>query len=222
MSISRKSCLFFVIIMGIFLLSGCFNKSTPVDKIYDVLEKVVSTEDVFKDQQEPLIELEKQEKEIYDKIISLGMKEVNEINRLSDQAIAIVDKRKDHMNKEQESIADSQKEFNKTLPLINEIEETALKAKAQKLYDSMTERYKIHDELYKHYLEGVKLDRELYLMFKKEDLQLEQLDAQITKINEIYAEIIEENKEFNDKTKEYNDAKLSFYKESGLKIKTKE
>ncbi|KOP83934.1 hypothetical protein AN957_10325 [Cytobacillus solani] len=208
--------------MGILLLSGCFNKLTPVEKIYNVLEKVVSTENVFKEQQEPLVELEQQEKEIYDKIISLGMKEVNEINRLSDQATAIVDKRRDHMNKEQQSIAASQKEFNKILPLINEIEESALKEKAEKLYDTMTERYKIHDELYQHYLEGVKLDKELYLMFKKEDLQLEQLDTQITKINEIYAKILEENEEFNKKTKEYNDAKLSFYKESGLKIETKE
>ncbi len=208
--------------MGSLVLSGCFNKSTPVEKIYDVLEKVVSTENVFKEQQEPLVELEKQEKEIYDKIISLGMKEFDEINRLSDQAIAIVDKRKDHMNKEQESIAASQKEFKKALPLINEIEEAALKEKAQTLYDTMTERYKIHDELYQQYLEGVKLDKELYLMFKKEDLQLEQLDAQITKINEIYAKILKENEEFNKKTKEYNEAKLSFYKESGLKIDSKE
>lgn len=222
MSILRKGCFFFVVAMGILLLSGCFNKLTPVEKIYNVLEKVVSTENVFKEQQEPLVELEQQEKEIYDKIISLGMKEFNEINRLSDQATAIVDKRRDHMNKEQQSIAASQKEFNKILPLINEIEESALKEKAEKLYDTMTERYKIHDELYQHYLEGVKLDKELYLMFKKEDLQLEQLDTQITKINEIYAKILEENEEFNKKTKEYNDAKLSFYKESGLKIETKE
>lgn len=207
--------------MGSLLLSACFSKSTPVEKMYDVLENVVSTENIFKEQQKPLVELEKQEKEIYDKIISLGMKELDEIIRLSDQAIDIVDKRKDHMNKEQESITASQKEFNKARQLINEIEEAALKEKAQNLYDTMTERYKIHDELYQKYLEGVKLDKELYLMFKNEDLHLEQLDAQITKINGIYAEILEKNEEFNEKTKEYNDAKLSFYKESGLKIDSK-
>lgn len=208
--------------MGSLLLSACFSKSTPVEKMYVVLENVVSTENVFKEQQEPLVELEKQEKEIYDKIISLGMEDFDEIIRLSDQAIDIVDKRKDHMHKEQESIAASQKEFNKARPLINEIEEGALKENAQNLYDTMTERYKIHDELYQKYLEGVKLDKELYLMFKNEDLQLEQLDAQITKINGIYAEILKKNEDFNEKTKEYNDAKLSFYKESGLKIDSKQ
>lgn len=222
MSNYRKSCLIFVILIGVLFLSGCFNQSTPVDKIYDILEKVVSTESGFKEQQEPLVELEKQEKEIYDKIISLGMKESDEINKLSDQAIAIVDKRKDHIDKEQNSIAASKKEFQKTRPLINEIEEQALKEKAQKLYDTMTERYKIHDELYQHYLKGVQLDRELYLMFKDKDLQLEELDAQITKINEIYTEILKDNEEFNKITKEYNDAKLSFYKESGIKVDAKE
>ncbi|WP_313801451.1 YkyA family protein [Cytobacillus sp.] len=221
MSISRKSCLFFVIVMGSFLLSACFSTSTPVEKMYDVLENVVSTENIFKEQQEPLVKLEKQEKEIYDKIISIGMKEFDEIIRLSDQAIDIVDKRKDHMNKEQESIAASQKEFNKVQQLINEIEEDALKEKAQNLFDTMTERYEIHDALYQKYLEGVKLDKELYLMFKNEDLQLEQLDDQITKINETYAEILKKNEDFNEKTKEYNESKLSFYKESGLKVDSK-
>lgn len=189
--------------------------------MYDVLENVVSTENIFKEQQEPLVKLEKQEKEIYDKIISIGMKEFDEIIRLSDQAIDIVDKRKDHMNKEQESIAASQKEFNKVQQLINEIEEDALKEKAQNLFDTMTERYEIHDALYQKYLEGVKLDKELYLMFKNEDLQLEQLDDQITKINETYAEILKKNEDFNEKTKEYNESKLSFYKESGLKVDSK-
>ncbi len=207
--------------MGSFLLSACFSTSTPVEKMYDVLENVVSTENIFKEQQEPLVKLEKQEKEIYDKIISIGMKEFDEIIRLSDQAIDIVDKRKDHMNKEQESIAASQKEFNKVQQLINEIEEDALKEKAQNLFDTMTERYEIHDALYQKYLEGVKLDKELYLMFKNEDLQLEQLDDQITKINETYAEILKKNEDFNEKTKEYNESKLSFYKESGLKVDSK-
>ncbi|MFE8695353.1 YkyA family protein [Cytobacillus sp. FJAT-53684] len=221
MPIPRKSRLLFVMVIGMLLLSGCLNKQTPVEKIYDVLEKVVTSENGFEEQQEPLNELEKQEKEIYDKIIGLGMKEFDEIKKLSDEAIAIVDKRKEHIDKEQESIGASQKEFQAISPFIDEIEETASKEKAQELYDIMMQRYQLYDELYQYYSEGVLLDKELYTMFKKEDLELTELDAQITKINEVYAKILTANEKFNEKTKLYNETKLSFYKESGLKIDTK-
>ena len=221
MPIPRKSRLLFVMVIGMLLLSGCLNKQTPVEKIYDVLEKVVTSENGFEEQQEPLNELEKQEKEIYDKIIGLGMKEFDEIKKLSDEAIAIVDKRKEHIDKEQESIGASQKEFQAISPFIDEIEETASKEKAQELYDIMMQRYQLYDELYQYYSEGVLLDKELYTMFKKEDLELTELDAQITKINEVYAKILTSNEKFNEKTKLYNETKLSFYKESGLKIDTK-
>nr|WP_245349965.1 YkyA family protein [Cytobacillus eiseniae] len=202
------------------MLAGCLNKQTPVDKMYEILEKVVSSEEGFKEQQEPLVELEKQEKKIYDQIISLGMKEFEKINQLSNDAIVIVDKRKEHMDKEQESINASQKEFQTISPLIMEIEESALKDKANELYEIMIERYEIHDQLYQHYSEGVELDKELYTMFQNEEIQMEQLDSQITKINAVYEKILEDNKRFNEKTEKYNETKLAFYKESGLKIET--
>ena len=86
----------------------------------------------------------------------------------------------------------------------------------------MMGRYKIHDTLYEDYSKALKLDKELYAMFKKEDLTLEQLETQISEINEMYEKILSSNKHFNEKTKEYNEAKLDFYREAGLEINTKE
>lgn len=190
--------------------------------MYDVLEKVVASEKVFEEQQDPLVDLEKKEKEIYDKIISIGMKEFEEISRLSDDASAIVEQRKEHMLKEQESIHASAKEFKALEPLLAEIEEPKLHEISQNLFNCMMERYEVHEEMFLNYSEAIELDKELYAMFKEENLQLDMLEAQINKINEAYGEIIASNKKFNEKTKQYNELKLSFYNESGLNIKVKD
>jgi hypothetical protein len=211
-----------VLTIGAIFLTGCMNQPTPEEKIYEVLENVVAKEKTFEEQQDPLVNLEKKEKELYDKIIALGMKEFDEITKLSDEASSIVDQRKDHMEKEQKSIQASKEEFETLLPIIEEIEDKKLQEKSKGLYEIMMERYKIHDDLYKDYTEALEYDKELYAMFKKEDLSLEQLEEQISKINGMYENILESNKQFNEKTKEYNKAKLAFYKEAGLEIKSEE
>lgn len=150
------------------------------------------------------------------------MKDFEEIKKLSDEASAIVVQRKEHMEKEQKSILASKKEFESLSPVIEEIESQKLKDRAKELQEIMMDRYKIHDTLYQDYSNALQLDKELYAMFKKEDLTLDQLENQISKINEMYEKILSSNKQFNEKTKEYNEAKLDFYKEAGLEINTKE
>lgn len=201
------------------LLSGCMYGKSPVEEIYEVLEEVVVMEKGFEEQQDPLVELEKDEKELYDKIISLGMKEFDEIVKLSDEALAIVDQRKEHMSIEQESIQNSQKEFQKIESLIEELEDQKVKDQANLLYSTMMQRYEIHDQLFKEYSKGLEYDAELYNLFKKEDITIEVLEEQITKINETYGQVLEENEKFNEATKQYNEIKLEFYKAAGLEIK---
>lgn len=201
------------------IISGCANRATPVEKMYEVLENVVESEKVFEAQQDPLVDLERKEKELYEKIISLGLKEYDEISILSDKASEIVDQRKNLMAKEEDSIKASEKEFKTLEPLMEEIDDPELKEISQKLYNIMLERYSFHEELYQNYTAAIDLDKQLYDMFKNKDLQIDDLEEQITKINETYGKIIEANKKFNEKTKQYNELKLSFYNESGLNVK---
>jgi tetratricopeptide (TPR) repeat protein len=206
--------------MGLVLvLSGCLNSQTPVDKLYSVLEQVVIKEKEFEEQQEPLVNLEKEEKVLYDKIISLGMKEYDEIVKVADEAIQIIEKRSLHMEKEQQSIQSSKKEFQKVTSILEEMDETDIKDKAEELSAMMESRYQIHEELFKNYTQGIKYDIELYEMFKNKDIQLEQLEEQIIKINEVYQKVLENNEDFNKKTEEYNKKKLEFYKAAGIEIK---
>lgn len=201
--------------MGSLILSGCL-KTSSVDDIHALLESVVELEQQFEEQQDPLVELEKEEKEIYSEIIALGMKEFDKIVSLSNEALEIVEKRKEHMELEEESIQASKTEFEKLQPLIDELNDEELVKKANELQVTMLERYKTHETLYENYQKGLEYDTELYQMFQKEDLSLEQLEAQITKINDTYKIVLESNKSFNDHTKKYNDIKFEFYEKAGI------
>ncbi|WHY87927.1 YkyA family protein [Neobacillus novalis] len=218
MSCKNKGRYLYFMIAICLILSGCVNKTTPVEKMYDVLEKVVSKEKVFEEQQDPLVTLEKEEKQKYDQIIGLGMKEYDQIVKLSDEAIALTDKRKEHMEKETDSLKESEQEFKKVADIKDELDNPELKKLTNELYDIMMQRYRTHEELYREYTEVLKSDKELYGMFKNKNLAMEDLEAQVTKLNETYKKVLEVNENFNKLTEQYNDKKLLFYKKAGLKL----
>ncbi|PLS06395.1 YkyA family protein [Neobacillus cucumis] len=219
MLFKRRNNILIIFIAIIFILSGCTEKKTPVDKMYTVLEKVAAKEKVFEEQQEPLVNLEKQEKEVYDQIIKQGMKEYDQILKLSDEALGLADQRKEHLDKETASIKESEQEFAKVADLKGKLEDPALKKKANDLYGIMMKRYEAHRELYKQYSKALQYDKELYQMFKNKNLPLEELENQINKLNEVYKKVYASNEQFNQYTVQYNEKKLSFYKKAGIKTK---
>ncbi|MDQ6596799.1 hypothetical protein E2K98_01710 [Bacillus salipaludis] len=213
-----KRRLWLSIITTVVILSGCFNQKTPVEKIYDILEKVVEKEKGFENQQEPLVALEKKEKATYEKILDLGMKQHDKVVKLADAALAMADKREQYMNEETKSILESKETFQKIKQYTNDLKNPKLKKALEHLYQIMINRYSAHDELNKEYLNALKLDKQLYGLLKNKNLSFEDLEAKVNKVNESYQKVYAANKKFNELTKEYNDQKLAFYKMSGLKI----
>ncbi|MBP3041395.1 YkyA family protein [Bacillaceae bacterium Marseille-Q3522] len=204
-------------------MSGCFNQKSSEEKAYELLEKVVAEESEFEEQQDPLVELERKEKDLYNQIISLGMKEMEQVIKLSDEALDITTQRKELMDKEQESMEAAKKKFEKFADIITEFEDQAeLQKKAKDLNQIMMDRYQTHDQIYSLYSEGLQYDQQLYEMFKQENVTIDQLEEQIEKINGVYEKVFQTNEKFNDLTNQYNETKLDFYKESGLKIKNEE
>lgn len=218
MSKQKKFFLITFIFWGITILSGCLNSTTPAEEMYEVLERVVEAEKDFEQQQDPLIELEKKEQELYSQIVALGMKEFDQIVNLSNQAISNVEKRREHMDLEEKSILMSKKEFENLPPLIEKLEDPALKKQAQELHETMMTRYDAHDTLYENYTKGLEYDIELYNMFQKEDLSMEELEQQIAKINDTYKIVLESNEVFNEQTNKYNESKLKFYETAGIDV----
>jgi hypothetical protein len=214
----RNSPLIFLLFFGTLFLAGCMNRQTPAEEMFDKLEEVVQIEKTFEAQQAPLVELERKEKEIYQSIIDLNMQEYDEVVRLANEAISITEQRKGHIDKERESMQESKVEFEKVPDIINEIDEVELKEQATELYNLMQDRYRIHEELYNAYSDGLVNDTKLYNLFKNKELTIDELGKQIKVVNAAYEKVIESNNRFNKVTEEYNKKKLDFYEAAGLDI----
>ncbi|MGD7010079.1 YkyA family protein [Metabacillus sp. 84] len=197
------------------LLTGCMGAS-PSEQAYEALENVVSKESSFKEEQKPLIELEKKENEIYSEIIALGMKDFEKIKSLSEDALEIVKNRKEKIEAERNSIEESEKAFKEAEEALNKIENEKASKEAEELKKLMAERYKSYDSLAKSYSTAIALDEELYKMFQNKDLKLEDLEAHISKINTAYDEVKELNEDFNSYTEKYNAGKKEFYQAADI------
>src|SRR5690625_1355447 len=104
----------------IFIILSACSGTSPQAKIYEHLEKAVSLEEGFEEQQDEITALEKQEQQIYSQIIELDMSEFEQVKELSQEAIDIIKQRSDKITLEQESISASREEFEKIDDLINE------------------------------------------------------------------------------------------------------
>jgi chromosome segregation ATPase len=209
----------FILGAAIFLLVGCVGGSSPEENLYNVLEETVAKESQYVEVQKPLQESEEKEKEIYTKIMDLGMKEFDQIVKLSDEALDNIAKRKEYIEKERESMSEAKKEFAKADEYVDKLESEDLKKEAEELNKTMEERYNLHEQLTTSYLKALSLDKELYTMFKKEDLTMEELEKQIASINEQYEKIVKFNEEYNKKTDEFNKQKQKFYSNAELDVK---
>lgn len=200
------------------LLSGCLNQTSAQEQIYSILEEAVKKEAIFKEQQAKTIELEKEEQAYYEEIIKLGLKEFPAIVELSDKALATIEERENSIEKEHDSIVSSQKEFGKIETKIKKIKDEELKKEATALVKSMEQRYEIHETLYDSYKKSLNHDKELYQLFKEEDLKMEELQVKVKEINQSYDVVIETNKKYNEATEASNKQKVKFYEKAELDI----
>ncbi|WP_188454538.1 YkyA family protein [Virgibacillus oceani] len=214
----RKKAIVILAILCIILLSACTGASTK-DEIYDHLEKAVTLEDAFEKQQDSIVELEKEEQQLYSQIIDLGMDEFDKIKQLSKQAIESIEKRTDKIKLEKESIDASKEEFQEIKELIADLEEDKVRKKANEMYDVMMNRYEAYEKLNNAYNNSLKLEKELYTMLQDKDMKQEKLTDHISNINESYQKVLDANDKFNASTTDYNALKKEFYDLAGIDVK---
>ncbi|MGE6258591.1 YkyA family protein [Heyndrickxia sporothermodurans] len=205
-----------MIIFVLVMLSGC--QATSEEKIYHILEQTVAKEKDFDKQQKPLMELETQEKRLFEKIIDLGMKDMDKIVKLSNEAIGNLEKRREKMKIERASILSSKKEFSKIKGHMRKIASKKIKKEVIQLQQLMEKRYETHEKLFKAYLHGIDTNMKLYQILKDKKLQIGDLEKQIQLSNEAYSEVLKMNQLFNENTKKFNEQKSKFYKDAQIKI----
>ena len=209
-----KLLLLLVLILG--LLTGC--KVVPEEKIYYIMEQTVVKEKDFEKQQKPLTELESKEKKIFEEIMDLGMKDMEQMTKLANLALDNLKERKEKMELEQKSMIASKKEFSKIEDPIEKIESKQLKKEAQDLFQLMEKRYAFHDRLYEAYNKGIETNIQLYKLLMKKDVSMDDLENQIEITNKAYSEVLKMNEQFNEQTKKFNNEKKKFYKLAKINI----
>ncbi|WAA11280.1 YkyA family protein [Fervidibacillus albus] len=217
----KKYLVLFIPITIVLFLSGC-SQSTE-EKIFDTLEEVVEQEASFENQQQPLVELEEKENELYNEIIDLGLKEKEQVNQLSDEALDVLEQQRERILKEKESLEDGKEIFLEVEEYIEELENEQLKEDGEQLVATMNERYTVYESLHEQYLQKIEYSKELYNLFKQdEEISLETIESQINNINETLKTLQQLNERFNELTEQYNTEKVAFYEKAGLNVNLKE
>ncbi|MCA1053347.1 YkyA family protein [Rossellomorea aquimaris] len=211
----------FILSIVMFVLMGCVGGASPEENIHNVLEETVAKEADYVEVQKPLQDLEEKEKELYNEIMNLGMKEFDKIVKLSDDALENISEREEYIKKEREAMKEAKAQFSSLDDYIGKLDDAKLKSEAEKLDATMKDRYQLHEKLTDSYLKSLTMDKELYELFKKKELTMEELEKQISSINEAYDQTIKLNGDYNTKTDEFNKLKQSFYKTAGIDVEEK-
>ena len=198
------------------MLVGCNKDQKPSEKAFDYMEKAASQEQDFNEQQQPLVDEEKKEQDLYNKIMKLDMDDYKQISDYSDQALASIQKRQDMIDKEKKSIDSGYKMFKKAIPHLNDVEKDEAQKSAQAIVDIMDKRYEAFQSLYDAYQSSIDEDTKLFNLLKKKELTTEELQTQLKVVNDSYTKVDEDKETFNKYTEEFNKNKKDFYDTVGI------
>ena len=212
--------IFFVLFtVQVLFLVGCSALQTDKEKIYTFLEDVVALEEDFALQQKPLAELEKKENDVYTSILQEPSSNTEEIVKLSEEGIAIVEQIEDVVTIEKDSLEKSEEKFEDIDKLINSVDDANVKEILEQMKETMANRYKQYRELNGEYSNLLGLEKELYELFQDPNLSLDTLEQKLTNINNTYDAVDDLNSKFNELTRQYNEQKLNLYNELNIELK---
>ncbi|MCF6136938.1 YkyA family protein [Pseudalkalibacillus berkeleyi] len=211
----KKSIVLIFLTIGL-LVSGCSVGQSTEEKIHEHLEETVSLEKGFGEVQQSLVDAEQKEQKLFNEILALSMKDIDQITKLADQAIVSAETRQKHIKQEKESIQSAYNNFKTVKELSKEIEDEKVQTAADHLIETMDQRFESYQGLHKAYVKALEKDLELYELLKKEDLSLDELKKHTETLNKHYEEVLTKQDKFNSLTDQYNEKKKSFYKQAGL------
>lgn len=208
MRILKIAVLLTLLIIG---LIACSEKEMVINEVHHHLNEAVTIEVDFESYQNELNELEKKDTELYNLIVTLSDNDLEEQQRLINDAKEVLSKKKEILKMISEMIQESKKEFEQIEPLMDKLEESEHIEQVQKMYDAMMERYGAYNNLYDSYIVSIELTNELYDLILKKDAESSAIFTVIKNVNESYDVIQEMNELFNKYTITYNALKSEFY-----------
>ncbi|MGX1982586.1 putative cell-wall binding lipoprotein [Thermolongibacillus altinsuensis] len=205
---SFRQTLFFSILL--IVLTSC-SINSPERELKSLLNEVNQLEQSFAKHQQPLIELEKKEKEIYEEIMSLGLKQFDQIQPFVKEALQVIDQRKKRMDEERKNMVRLKDEMANLQRLIDQIDDPTIKSEARNVYELWEKRYRSYEQLYQYYHQALQLESQFYHLLQEKDLTFVELEEKINEINKTYERFQKMIEQYNDYTNQYNKAKKTLY-----------
>lgn len=179
-------------------------------EIAHYLDEAYLAEEEFIEYQEELLQLEERDLEIYDEIVQLNDNETDKLEQLFTEVFQLTEQREVYLQAERDAISQSKEDFLLIEPYIDQVKDEEERGLVEELYEVMTERYKVYDDVYEAYLISLELTEGLY-----EHLESDQsetlLHNMLEDVNESYEELFKVNDQFNRLTKQYNRYKKEYY-----------
>lgn len=192
-----------------FVLAACSNNKVQ-EQIFEHLEAAYEAEQLFVLSQEQLLELEEKDIEIYNEIIELDDISEERLQQLTNEALQLVEARKQYLEEERNSIRQSKEHFQNLEPILAEMADGEEKEKLEQLYKTMMDRYESYDEVYETYMESLYLTESLYEHLQKE-ATYSVINETLNQVNESFEKLFKVNDQFNLLTKQYNRIKTEYY-----------
>lgn len=193
----------------VILLQACTAPEQQITRLFEQLKKYETN---ITEHENQLVRLEKKQTALYNDIMALGMKQVDNVVKLADEAEAIMKQREKQLEEEYRSM----KKISEQMEIINtyadDLQDETLQRQLRQLVQTRRKQYDSYEKLYAHYHTALTAEKELYRLFKQSDVTLADLQTQIGEVNEAYAKLFAANEQFNQYTKQYNQEKKQLYK----------
>jgi chromosome segregation ATPase len=198
------------LIAMLFLVTSCNELAN--EEVLSAFQKIAKYESSVVEQQEKLNELEQKQNQLYDRIMSYGMKRFTMVAQLSKESLELIEERDKHIEKEYKAIQSAKQQINTIKKKIDQLHDENIRRQINRLVNIAEKRCETYDNLYLHYKEMLSLEKELYILLQNKYVGPEQLQQQINLMNEQYKELVSTNDQFNEYTKKYNEEKKQLYK----------
>lgn len=201
----KRSLLLLIILCT---LTSCSGKSIH-NKIVKQIESSYIEEEAFINSQQQLLDLEETDLKIYNEIIQLDEGDKEQLQQLTQEALELIDERKEYLDKERAAIDNSKEEFVKIDPFINQVSDKDVKVTVEKMYETMLKRFEVYDEVYEAYRASLH-ETELLYDYLSADTSYNTLHEALQNVNESYEQLFVINDQFNRLTKKYNQLKKEY------------
>lgn len=205
-----KKFLVILFVLGAVFLAGCSFNARTEDKVSTILGDMYDAEEVYRDNQTVLHELEQAEQQLFNDTMELTQEKtellkerVNELHKMAADRLEKIKEEEEAMKKGQDFVAEL-KNVEEKANANNQVEIARLK-------DAINHRYEAHGLFIESYQELTALQKGLYDMLLEEETDVTKLDAQVDLVNQQNKIVMTAVEGFNQATTELNKIRDEVY-----------